>query len=134
MHYDELKHMLCEELEQVMEKGEITNSSLEQIDKLTHSIKSLATIMAMEDAGYSGMSYDDGYNGSYARGRSRMTGRYISRDGYANRGYSSRYSRDGDKREQFAMQLEELMEKAPDEKTRNQLRKTISDVNNNMEV
>ena len=125
MHYEDLKDKLCEELEHVSEKG-ITNRNLETIDMLTHSIKSLATIIAMEDAGYSG----DYGRYTYARGRSRTTGRYISRDG----GYSNRYSRSGDRREQFAMELEELMEKAPDEKTRNQLRKTISDVNNNMEV
>ena len=82
--------------------------------------------MAMEDGGYSRMSYD---GDSYARGRSMTTGRYISRD----RGYSSRYSRDDrSMRDQFVQQLEELMDSAPDEKTRNQLRKTMSDVSNNM--
>ena len=122
MHaYEELKSMLCKELEEITKEGEIKSlSTLDEIDKLTHSIKSLATIMAMEDGGY---SRDDG---SYARGRSVMTGRYISRD----RGYSSRYSRDD--HSAFAEQLEELMESAPNEKIRNQLRKTMSDVNNNV--
>lgn len=100
---------------------------MDEIDKLTHSIKSLATIIAMEEGGYSG-AYD---GGSYARGRSMTTGRYISRD----RGYSRRYSMDDrSQRDQFVQQLEELMETAPDEKTRNQLRKTMSDINNNMAI
>lgn len=117
MHmYEDLKDRLCEELGEIAEK-DITVSSLDMIDKLTHSIKSLATIIAMED-----------YGDSYARGRSRVTGRYISRDD----GYSSRrYSMEG-KHERFVDELEELMAKAPDEKIRNQLRKTISDVNNNV--
>ena len=52
----ELKDMLCEELERIADKGELTAGSLETIDKLTHSIKSIATIIAMDEAGY---SYDD---------------------------------------------------------------------------
>lgn len=81
---EDLREMLCEELSNITEQGEITSGSLEIIDKLTHSIKSIDTIMAMEEAGYSnehGYSrydggygrggYDDGYSrrGSYARGR-----------------------------------------------------------------
>ena len=93
--------------------------------------------MAMEDAGYSNDSYNDGYMGSsYARGRSSVTGRYISRNGGYSGRYSNRYSRKDERemREEFAHQLEELMQSAPDEKTRNQLRKTMSDVNNNMDA
>ena len=69
---EELRDMLCEELDNMAEQGEITTGSLDIIDKLTHSIKSIDTIMAMEDSNssYRG-SYDDGYSrrDSYARGR-----------------------------------------------------------------
>lgn len=90
---EDLRMMLCDELDNIAEQGEITSSSLDIIDKLTHSIKSIDTIMAMEEAGYSndrgysrGHYYDDGYSrrGSYARGRGNNAmrdsrGRYSGR-------------------------------------------------------
>ena len=79
---EELRKMLCDELEDTTKRGELNPSSLDAIDKLTHSIKSIDTIMAM--AGYSNEgSYGHSYEGSYARGR------------YANRDSMGRYSRDG---------------------------------------
>ena len=65
-----------EELDKCSRKDELTNSSLETIDKLTHAVKSIDTILAMEDAGYSN-------DYSYARGRN-----YVKRDSMG------RYSRD----------------------------------------
>lgn len=129
--YEELKDKLCGALEEINKRGDLNPTTLDQIDKLTHSIKSIDTIVAMENSGYS--------NESYARGRSPVTGRYVSREG----GYSSRYPMQSyrrysmdegpDERADFAERLEELMRMAPDERTRNQLRKTISDVNNHTE-
>ena len=87
---EELRDMLCDELDNITAQGEITTGSLDIIDKLTHSIKSIDTIMAMEESGYSNdgrmMRYDDGYSrrGSYARGRGRN----------ARRDSRGRYSRD----------------------------------------
>ena len=50
MHdYEKLKGMLCDELEQITRKGELTAGSLDTVDKLTHAIKSVVTIMAMAD-------------------------------------------------------------------------------------
>lgn len=85
---EDLRDRLCDELMEVAEQ-EMTPSTLEVIDKLTHSIKSIDTIVAMEESGYSnerGYSrYDGSYNrGSYARGR----GSYVRRDSrgrYSNR-------------------------------------------------
>jgi hypothetical protein len=58
---------------------------LEDIDKMGHALKCLKTYEAMD-----GNSEYDG--GSYTRGRSRMTGRYISRDeGYDSRDGYRRY-------------------------------------------
>lgn len=96
-HIEQLRDMLCEELDEMTKKGKLTVDSLDAIDMLTHSIKSIDTILAMEDAGYSnGYSgrryyYDDGYsrrgsynnNGSYAGGRGRRrdsNGRYSRGD------------------------------------------------------
>lgn len=66
---EELKEMLMKELDECTKKG-LSANSLDMIDKLTHSIKSIDTIMAME--GYSG---DNSYGRSYRRGRDSM-GRY----------------------------------------------------------
>ena len=56
MHnYEELKDMLCRELDKIAEEGELTAGSLDVVEKLTHSLKSLSTIMAMEE-------YGDGYS------------------------------------------------------------------------
>jgi hypothetical protein len=71
---EELREMLCEELDKITKKGELSAGSLDVIDKLTHSIKSIDTIIAMEDAGYSS---DYMRGNSYARNRRRDSmGRY----------------------------------------------------------
>ena len=78
-YYYDLKKMLCKELENVANQKELSAGDLETVDKLTHSIKSLLTIIAMEDSGYSG-----------ARRRDSM-GRYTDGD-YSNRYYDDGYS------------------------------------------
>ena len=73
---------ICEaihrEMEQIDDKysngAQLSSNDLENIDKMAHALKCLKTYEAME-----GHSEYDG--GSYARGRSRMTGRYVSREG-----------------------------------------------------
>lgn len=137
-YMEELKEMLCEELDKIAKKGELTAGSLDAIDKLTHSIKSIVTIIAMEDSGYSNAgssrggsyrggsyegsydgSYDGSYEGSFRRGRSATTGRFVSRA--SGRSYDGGYSRDG-----MREKLEELMENAPDDHTRQELQRLIN--------
>ena len=81
-------HKEMELLEDKYEKGtQLSSQDLEHIDKMAHALKSLKTYEAMAGNSEYGGSYD-----SYARGRSRMTGRYISRDGYDSRdNYERRY-------------------------------------------
>lgn len=43
-----LKDMLCEELEEYGRKGELSAGSLDIVDKLSHALKSLTTVIAME--------------------------------------------------------------------------------------
>ena len=75
---EELREKLVRELEELSSKGELSMGSLDAIDKLTHSIKSIDTILAMK--GYS----NDGY--SYKRD---SMGRYSRDEGYSrNDGYS----------------------------------------------
>lgn len=138
----ELRDMLCEELYKVQKKvsangGELSAAELEVIDKLTHSIKSIDTIIAMkeshfendddDDDGYSrGASYNNG-NGSYsARSRGRNArrdsrGRYASNyyrrnDPYRGRSYGN-YG-DDDTKEVMLDHIEDMLDEAKDERQR----------------
>lgn len=104
--------------------GKISTADLDVIDKLTHSMKSLVTVCAMleaeEEDGYSG-DMMPGYGGNYS-GRGRRNGYggerrngYSGKNGYNRNGG---YSRTGDTREQ----LRQMMEEAPDEQTRMEIR------------
>lgn len=118
----ELKDMLMEELSECVDKGELSAGSLDIVDKLTHSIKSIDTILAMEDAGY---SYDDRY--SYARNRRRDSmGRYSR--GYDHRDYG-RYSRDA---KELVNELRELEMSMTDEETKKMLHKFIKQAEENV--
>ena len=81
---------ICEAIHKEMDmlddkyaKGtQLSKNDLEDIDKMAHALKSLAT--------YDAMKGNSEYDGSYARGRSRTTGRYISRDNEMTAGYDPR--------------------------------------------
>ena len=81
-------HREMHELDKKYANGtQLSGKDLEDVDKMAHALKSIAGYEMIVNS-------ESGYEGdSYARGRSRTTGRYISRDG----GYSgySGYSRDG---------------------------------------
>ena len=120
--YD-LRDLLCEELEEYGKKGELSAGSLDIVDKLTHTIKNLDKIIEVnEDDEYSNASgpQGDGYGGmadraSYGRGRGE---RRDSRGRYSGRGYS----RTGD----MADRLRDLMHDAPDEKTRQEIQRIVT--------
>lgn len=101
-----IREMLMDELDHCAQKDQLSNNSLFTVDKITHAIKSIDTIMAMEDAGYSNDDYSMRGN-SYARRNSR--GRY-SRDSYGGnsyRNYSRGYSRD-EARDELVNQLRDI--------------------------
>lgn len=126
---EELREMLCEELDKITKKGELSAGSLDVVDKLTHSIKSIDTILAMEDAGYSSDDYSMRGN-SYARGRGSNArrdsmGRYSS-DNYSMRGGRSgergrNYSYD-DEMNNLREQLEDMERMAKDEESKRMIR------------
>lgn len=126
---EELREMLCEELDKITKKGELSAGSLDVVDKLTHSIKSIDTIIAMEDAGYSSDDYSIRGN-SYARGRGSNArrdsmGRYSS-DNYSMRGGRSgergrNYSYD-DEMNNLREQLEDMERMAKDEESKRMIR------------
>ena len=139
---EKLRGMLCDELEKITDRGSLTADTLTFVDKITHSIKSIDTIMAMEDAGYSEDYYGDNYDNydsrdysrnSYARGRGRNAkrdsmGRYANdgRYSYERRG---RYSRD-DGKQSMVKQLEQMMESAPGEQERNAIMQALNHLEN----
>lgn len=139
----ELKEMLCEELEKIVREGELTAGSLETVDKLTHSIKSIATIMAMEDSEYSydngmgGSSYRGSYRGgSYQGGNSNRGGSYArgGRGGYSRRGGSyarngrrGGYSRD-EEIDKMVEKLEKMVEKTEDPNVKQAIEQAIETI------
>lgn len=141
--YDDIKEMLCDELQEIAKKKELTTNSLEVIYKSVDVLKDLETISAMEqeygysqDGGYSQgyygrmpfYMYDDGMihdGNSYARGR----GSYAKRDSmgrYSSDGRS--YSMDGysgDTKEE----LQRLMNTAQNDREREAIRKALDSMN-----
>lgn len=75
--------------------GKLTAGDADYIDKLTHTLKSIKTTLAME-----GGSYNNGSYGSYRRGSYRTMPRR----------YSNGYSRDGG----MVDELREIMQDAPE--------------------
>ena len=133
---DTIAHEIAEANQEIKKSGgDLNTGDIEMIDKLTHSMKSLVTTCAMLEA------EDDGYSGDYM-----PMGPYYSRDGYSKRygrdgrnGYSgtygregrndSRYSRDGRNGYSRGMDWNEhlrmMMDEAPDEATRMDIKKLM---------
>lgn len=127
----ELYDMLCEELEELTEKGELTAGSLEVAEKITETMKNIGKIadsdMYSGDYRHDMGSYDGSYERggrSYERGRS---GRSYARGGsYARRDSRGRYSREGGySRHDIVEQLEDIMHSAPNEKSRKEIERLI---------
>ena len=130
----ELKEKLCDELEEIANKGELGAGDLEIIHKLTDTIKNLDKIGMLED-GYSqagdweieGRAYNRG--SSYARRKRDSMGRY-SRDGRSMRYRDDRmYSRD-EAKDDMMEQMEALMEQAGSEKEREAIRRCMNQLEN----
>lgn len=119
----ELREMLVNELEKLTKKGELTAGSLDTVDKLTHSIKSIDTIVAMEEAGeysHDGMSYARGRNVRRdSMGRYSSDSRYSMNHPYYDRGYSMHDKRD------LINELRDLMNETSDSKSRMAIQNAI---------
>ena len=117
--YHDLKKMLCKELEEMTYNGNgriASKSDLEVIDMLTHSIKSVDTVIAMSESEYHGHS---GYKmPNYVRNTFGGLSSAPRRDSMG------RYSRDGD----MIAELHELMERAKDDHTRMKFQRFIEDL------
>ena len=144
-------HKLCEtlgqEIKDVTKKvekndGKMSAGDLEAVDKLTHSIKSIKTTIAMMEAEGEG---GDGYSGHYMMpyyGRSYRgeaeTGRNNSYRGNsyargAKRDSMGRYSREGYSRAgDLADRLYTLMEDAPNEHIKDEFRRLAEKIEEQM--
>lgn len=150
--YYDLKKMLCKELDEMTYKGNGRIDNIEDlkiIDMLTHSIKSLETVIAMAEAQYSGesghypmpmmgnwnRSFENGgmsnrNGGGGGSGRSNAQRRnamgQFSRGGSFG-GNSMRRSRD-DAEAEMIEELRGLMESAQDNETRMKFQRFIMDL------
>lgn len=111
----ELKEKLCEELEEIARKGDLSAGDLETASKLAATIKDLGKIEMMDDGGYS-QDGDWMARGTYDRGNSYRErkrdsmGRY-SKDGRIIRGGyrdGHMYSR-AEAKEDMMDQIEDMM-------------------------
>lgn len=115
--------------------GDVTESDTVFLDHLLHALKSGQTSMAMLESGYSNEGYsNDGYsNDGHMGGTSgrRYDNRYPGRSYARGRGSNAkrdsmgRYSR-SDGQEEFIEQLREVMQDAPDDKTRREMERMIT--------
>lgn len=123
---ESLRDMLCEELEKIASKGEISVGTLDIVDKLAHTIKNIDKIMMSEDYSHAGGWEAEGHmrGNSYRRSRDSM-GRYSRDDGYSSRGYS----RNSDA-EHMIEQLEDMMKTAGGESEHMALKKAIGILKN----
>lgn len=124
----ELKDMLCKELKEYGEKGELTAGSLDTIDKLAHAMKNLDRVIEAyeEDGEYSGRSYPDGMGGSYARGRYSREGRSYARGRMnARRDSMGRYSGNYSRDDGMVDELRELMQDAPNEAIKRDIQRLV---------
>lgn len=110
-----LKDMLCRELEEYPEKGELSHGDLDPIFKMTSSIKNLCKILMMEDSRDGGYG-KDGYSrdGEWA---TNMRGNYGRDSSYARTGQHyvrGHYSRD-EGRQQMIDQVRRMMDETDGE-------------------
>lgn len=141
-----LMEYICKELEELERKAEKENklsaAEIEYADKLTHIKKNLLRADELwdgseysEDSGDSyysmarggrGRSYRGSYDGSYNAYEGTYGGNSMARGRNARRDSMGRYSR-GNKSEMIE-ELQDLMETAPDERTRQEFHRFISKV------
>ena len=127
-----VEEMLCDELEKIGEKDELTAGSLETADKLSHALKNVQKIIEhyenMGEGGYSGADWrGDGthpnrYGASYARGRGSRAKR-DSMGRYSSRGYSR-----ADGTDEMLAELRELMADAPNAHIKKRMQELVSEI------
>lgn len=137
--YDKIKDMMCDELEHISRRGELTPSNLDIIDKAVDIIKDLDEINSHEEGhSFRGNSYEGQgnstrypyypiYGNSFERGRGD----------YAQRDSMGRYSGEGNSMNGYYLggsntkeELQKLMDRATNETEKEAIRVAIESMNN----
>lgn len=138
----ELRDMLMREIDGCVQKssqkGELLISSIDMLDKMTHTVKSIDTILAMEEYGYdeykarrrsSNGRYMDSYNDNYNRSYNDDYYNSYNRSPYMNN-MSRRYGHDEAKAE-LVNKLRSMEMSAENEEQRKMIRHWISQAEEN---
>lgn len=125
MYMHELKEKLCEELEEIARKPEMSAGDLEAAHKLTDTIKNIDKIaMLEEDGGYSRAGdWEADMRGTYARGSS-YRGR--KRDSMGRYSRDGRYSRHASP--DMIDKLQTMMDNASTERERDAIRRLMNEM------
>lgn len=99
--YNEVKELLCDELDEYGKKAELTKEKLHEIYEITSSIVMLKSLIEDEEREESGQSFGMHWantrvpmpSNSFMRGRDAQTGRYMSRDNDPSMSYEGTMSR-----------------------------------------
>ena len=117
----ELKETIAHEIAEANQEirksgGDLNTGDIEMIDKLTHSMKSLITACAMLEA------EEDGYSGDYYAREG-----HNGRNGYSGTygGYNRKYSRGVE----WNDRLRQMMDEAPDEQARMDIKRMMDRAN-----
>ena len=129
MYMHELKEKLCEELEEIARKPEMSAGDLEAAHKLTDTIKNIDKIeMLEEDGGYSRAGdWEADLRGTYARGSSYRGRKRDSMGRHSRDGRMGGYSRH-DAKEAMMEQAREMMEDATNEREREAIRRFMTEL------
>ena len=128
-----LMEYICDEMDELDRKvekgGKLTMAEVQYLDTLAHTKKNLLKADEMSDGEYSGRYDNYLSNTSYERGDNRNGRMSMGRDSYARgrgrnakRDSMGRYSSAGD---DLVEELRDLMEDAPDERTKMEFQKFI---------
>lgn len=145
---EKINDALEEAIKPIINKG--ANMNAAELDVLTKAVCTLEKIQQIQEGGgsyddysrsrsYNGNSYDEEGN-SYRRGRSAITGRYVSRDAMPDyEGSTSRRYYDGDRhsgysghsiKDRMIAQLEKMYDDAQTEHERNLVNNWIRRISN----
>ena len=114
----DLRDMLCDELDKIAAKRDMNPGDLENVHKLTDTIKNIDKIEILEDEGYS----------NSAEWRADVRGSYGRNDRRGEHYVRGHYSRD-DGRESMMRKMEEIMRDATGEQ-REIIRRAMDELRN----
>lgn len=117
MLYD-LRDMLCEELDEIVKKADLSVSDLDNVHKIVSTIKNIDKITMYEDGYSRGGDWSADIRGNYGKGS------YGNRGKHYVRGHYSRT----DAREHMRAQIEDMLRNSDNDHVRDALRRCIDSI------